>query len=171
MDNCKNKGITTKYVGDVPVYAESMPDYFLGVQEITDGQTGDVTRAFVQTPASKVVPNGSFDNVIVLDTNNTELEVPTGQVRAGRINNTGSAYVMTYDDAGHAPQFLMLGDYYGQMMVQNTGFVNIPGGHEYIVGQEYYASADGTGLPTTDNTSGRKLFIPVSSTQLAVSMS
>lgn len=169
MSNC-NKGTKTTYIGEVPVYAENLPDYFIGVQNITDEQTGDIVRTPVQVPSARVIPNGSFDNVIVLDTNNTELTVPENQVRAGYVHNAGSAIVMNYDDANHVPQFLMLGDYAGQMMVQNTGFVNIPGGHSYIVGVQYWASADGTGEPVTDNTSGHKLFIPVSNTQLAMNM-
>ena len=35
---------------------------------------------------------------------------------------------------------------------------------------KYYASADGDGEPVTDPTSGQKLFIPISSTQLAINL-
>ena len=66
--------------------------------------------------------------------------------------------------------FLMLGEYIDNVMrVQNTGFVNIPEGHQYIVGVQYYLGTDGE--PVADSTvTGQKLFIPVSGTVLAVNM-
>jgi hypothetical protein len=55
------------------------------------------------------------------------------------------------------------------MRVQNTGFVNIPEGHQYIVDATYYLGENGE--PTTDSTiTGQKLFIPVSNTKLAIIM-
>lgn len=163
-----DKATTTTYIGEVPVYAETLPDYFLGVQNIEDPKTGDTIRNFVQVPGERVIPNGSLANVDVLDTNNTELEVPKGQVRAGYVAVDNSANEMHYSDATHKPKFLMLGDYAGQMMIQCSGIVNIPEGHQYIIGQDYWDSADGTGEPTTNNASGRYLFTPISQTKLAI---
>lgn len=169
MSNCK-KGTTTTYIGEVPVYAEAFPDYFIGVVNIEDPETGDTRRDFVQVPGERVVPNGSLANVDVLDTNNTGLEVPKGQVRAGYVAVGSSSNEMHYSDATHKPKFLMLGDYAGQMMIQVSGIVNIPEGHQYIIGQDYWGSTDGTGEPVTDDASGAHLFTPISQTKLAVNI-
>jgi hypothetical protein len=64
----------------------------------------------------------------------------------------------------------MLGKHADNLMrVQNTGFVNIPEGHQYIVDAQYYLGENGQ--PVTDSSiTGQKLFIPVSNTKLAVNM-
>ena len=147
MNNCK-KATTTTYIGEVPVYAEAFPDYFIGAVNVEDPETGDIRRDFVQVPG--------------------ERGVPKGQVRAGYVAVGSSSNEMHYSDATHKPKFLMLGDYAGQMMIQVSGVVNIPEGHQYIIGMDYYDAADGTGEPTTDNTSGRYLFTPISQTKLAI---
>ena len=55
------------------------------------------------------------------------------------------------------------------MRVQNCGFVNIPEGHNYIIGVQYYLGENGE--PVTDSTvTGQELFILVSRTKLAVNM-
>lgn len=64
----------------------------------------------------------------------------------------------------------MLGFSTDLLLVQSTGIVNILEGHDYIVGAQYYNSTDGSGEPTTDATSGQKLFIPISKTQLAINL-
>ena len=64
----------------------------------------------------------------------------------------------------------MLGFSTDLLLVQRTGIVNILAGHPYIVGAQYYVSTDGTGEPVTDPTSGKKLFVPISQTQLAINL-
>ena len=57
--------------------------------------------------------------------------------------------------------FLMLGKYTnGKMLIQTTGFLTIPNGHQYIPLQQYYLGNNGE--PVTDETiTGQKLFIPL----------
>lgn len=168
---CNKQKIETAYIGDLPLdNMETMADYFLMERDIEDQETGDIVRSIVRTPAGKVVPNGNYDNVAAIQANNVAIEIPEGQVRAVYIANEGSANVMQYTDATHEPVMLAIGTLTDMVLVQNCGFVNIPGGHQYIIGQKYYDSADGTGEPTTEATSGRELFTPISSTKLAVKL-
>ena len=168
--SCNNK-VKTVNIADVAIdNLATLPDYILAERDITDQSTGNVVRTPVRVPSAKLFPNASQDNVIGLEINNVAVSVPEGQVRAGYIANEIGANVMKYAGAGHNAMFLMLGDYIENIMrVQNTGFVNIPEGHQYIVGVQYYLGEDGE--PVTDSTvTGQKLFIPVSSTVLAVNM-
>ena len=168
---CNKQKIETAYIGDLPLdNMETMADYFLMERDIEDQETGDIVRSIVRTQSGKVVPNGNYDNVAAIQANNTAIEIPEGQVRAVYIANEGSANVMQYTDATHAPVMLAIGTLTDLVLVQNCGFVNIPGGHQYIIGQKSYDSADGTGEPTTEATSGRELFTPISATKLAVKL-
>jgi len=74
---------------------------------------------------------------------------------------------MQYADTTHPPVALAIGKSVGLVLTQNSGMVNIPEGHQYIVSQQYYIGANGE--PTT-TASNYKLFIPVSSTKLAINM-
>ena len=93
--------------------------------------------------------------------NNTALNVPEHQVRAGYIDVQPGGNIMQYAGPSNAAQFLMLGDYSnGTMLVQATGFLYIPNGHQYLVGTQYYLGEDGE--PVTDSTiTGQKLFKPL----------
>lgn len=176
--NCNNQEIETAYLGDIAIdNLTSLPDYFLTERDIEDEETGDVVRAIVRTPVAKIVPNGNYDNQTMLETNNTALDSLEEdgdidwktQVLAGYVSNEGSTIVMHPSDASHAPMFIMLGEITpGGMMIQNTGFITLNKGHQYIVGTQYYA--DENGYPTTDSTTGYKLFIPISHTKLAVNL-
>jgi hypothetical protein len=66
--------------------------------------------------------------------------------------------------------FLMIGHMTDLLLTQCAGVVNIPEGHSYILGAQYYASTDGSGEPVTDSTSGQKLFRVMSNTQLAINL-
>lgn len=166
--NC-DKPIEALYIAQYPIDTlESLPDYFLTERTVVNESTGNTKHAITRTPALKLFPQGNMDNVVALAPNNVALEIPEGQVRAGYIQNTGNTAIMQYSDSDHAPMFLMLGMVSDLMLVQNTGFVNMPKGHEFILGMQYYD--DGNGVPTTDPSSGRKLFVPVSTTKLAVNM-
>lgn len=169
MSNCNPK-VTTVYAGDIPVdNLASLPDYIWGERDVVDQESGNTLRTPVRVPSAKLFPTANMDNVTALETNNTALSVPERQVRAGYIANEPGANIMKYADADHAPMFLMLGAYTdGTMLVQSTGFVNIVEGHNYIVGATYYVGENGE--PTTDSTSGQKLFIPVSNTKLMINM-
>lgn len=164
------KNIQIQDIADVPIdNIESVPDYFITERDIVDPSTGNTIRSFTRTPGAKILPNGTLDNVVAFEANNTGLVIPEGQVRGVRVVNAGSAYTMQYADTTNAPVMIAIGVTAGNLVLcQNCGFINIPNGHEYIVGQQYYQDDDGE--PTTDPTSGFKLFIPVSNTRLAVNM-
>lgn len=165
--NCDKK-VETQYIGEIAVDSlDSVPDYILAERDITDVETGDTTRSIVRVPGQKLFPNGNYANVIALETNNPDLTIPERGVVAGYIKGDVSANIMYPADANHAPQFLMLGKFgTAQMLVQNTGFVLITEGHDYIVGQDYWLGEEGE--PTTEDTSGVHLFVPVSKTRLAI---
>lgn len=168
--SCNNK-VETVNIGDIAVDSlASLPDYLLGERDVTNDATGTIKRTPVRVPSAKLFPNANNDNVIGLAINNPAITVPENQVRAGYIANEPGANVMRYADASHKATFLMLGLHTdGIMRAQNTGFVNIPEGHSYVVGAQYYVGENGE--PVTDSTiTGQKLFIPLSSTVLAVNM-
>ena len=168
--SCDNK-VETVNIANVAIDTlASLPDYILAERDITDDSTGNIKRTPVRVPSAKLFPNANNDNVIGLAINNTAITVPENQVRAGYVENAVGANIMKYAGAGHAATFLMLGLHVDNIMrVQNTGFVNIPAGHSYIVGAQYYVGENGE--PVTDATiTGQKLFIPVSGTVLAINM-
>lgn len=166
-----NQPVKTEYIANVPIdNLADLPDFILAERDIEDVTTGNIARTFVRVPAEKLFPNGNYANVAAIQANNTALDIPDNEVRAGYVANEGSANVAKYADADHAPVFLMLGFSTDLLLVQSTGIINIMEGHPYIVGAQYYAAADGSGEPVTDATSGQKLFIPISSTQLAINL-
>lgn len=168
--NCNNK-VKTVNIADVAIdNLETLPDYILAERDILDEATGNTKRTPVRVPSAKLFPNATQDNVTGLEINNVAITVPEAQVRAGYIANEVGANIMKYAGGGHPAMFLMLGTYIENVMrVQNCGFVNIPEGHTYIIGVQYYLGTEGE--PVTDSTvTGQKLFIPVSRTKLAVNM-
>lgn len=168
--SCNNK-VETVNIGDIAVDSlATLPDYFLAERDVTDDESGVIKRTPVRVPSAKIFPNANNDNIIGLAVNNTAITVPDNQVRAGYVENGVGANIMKYADASHKAVFLMLGLHTDNIMrVQNTGFVNIPEGHSYVVGAQYYVAENGE--PSTDSTvTGQKLFIPLSSTVLAVNM-
>lgn len=167
--DCKPK-VKTINIADVAIdNLATLPDYFLAERDVEDVATGNITRTPVRVRSSDIFPNANNDNVIALPINNT-ITVPENQVRAGYIKNEVGAPTMQYAGTSHAAVFLMLGKHADNLMrVQNTGFVNIPEGHQYILDSAYYLGENGE--PTTDATiTGQKLFVPVSNTKLAIIM-
>lgn len=163
---CSNN-VETQYIGDLPIDSlESLPEYFMAERDVLDESTGNTVRSLVRVPSSKLFPTVTMDNVFALEPNNTAITIPTAQVRAVRIVNQGSADVMQYADNTHAPMMLATGKVSDLILCQNCGVVNLPN-HQYIVGSQYYAGANGE--PTT--TSGTyKLFIPISSSKLLINL-
>ena len=161
--NCHGKPVT-QYVGDLPIdNLESIVDYIIGERDIVDEQTGNTIRTFVRVPGAKVYPNGSMDNIIALEPNNTGITIPANQVRAVYVANESNSHIMRYADSTHPAVMLAVGKMADLILVQNCGFVN------YIVGVQYYLGANGE--PTADaSVTGQKLFIPVSSYRLAINM-
>ena len=168
--NCNNKVETVK-AGDIAIdNMLTLPDYFLAERDIVNEETGNMKRSLVRVPSVNLFPNANNDNVIGLAINNPAITVPENQVRAGYIKNAVGANVMEYADASNRARFLMLGLHVDNVMrVQNTGFVNIPEGHQYIVGAQYYLGENGEPV-TDDSITGQKLFVPESSTVLSVNI-
>ena len=170
--NCdKTNKVKTIKIADIAIDSvASLPDYILAERDIQEEETGNVKRAIVRVPSGTLFPNANNDNVIGLAINNPAIEIPERQVRAGYIQNAVGGNIMQYAGNGNAARFLMLGKHTdGVMRVQNTGFIVIPEGHNYIVGAQYYLGNDGE--PVTDATiTGQKLFVPESSTVLSVNI-
>ena len=170
MNDC-NRKIRTINIADVAIDTlPTMVDYFLAERDIMDESTGNTVRTPVRVPSGKIFPNVNNDNVIGIEINNSAITVPKNQVRAGYVANEPGANIVRYADANHPAVFLMLGEYMDNVMrIQNTGFVNIPEGHQYIISAQYYLGENGE--PVTDaSITGQKLFIPISSTKLAIIM-
>ncbi len=166
--NCNNKVETVK-AGDIAIDSMvTLPDYILAERDVVNDETGNIKRELVRVPSVNLFPNANNDNVIGLPINNTAIVVPENQVRAGYVQNAVGGNIMQYADASNHARFLMLGTHTdGVMRVQNTGFVVIPNGHNYIVGAQYYLGENGE--PVTDaSITGQKLFVPESRTVLSV---
>ena len=168
MNDC-NRKIRTINIADVAIDTlPTMVDYFLAERDIMDESTGNTVRTPVRVPSGKLFPNVNNDNVIGIEINNSAITVPENQVRAGYVANEPGANIVRYADANHPAVFLMLGEYMDNVMrIQNTGFVNIPEGHQYIISADYWLGENGE--PVTDSTvTGQHLFVPISSTKLAI---
>lgn len=166
--SCNNKSVETQDIKDLPIDTlESIPEFFLTERDIIDPKTGDTIRSITRTPGGKVLPNGNLDNIIAIEANN-EIDVPEGQVRACRVVQEGSVNKVLFADGTHPAQFFALGTQAGLLLIQNSGFINIPKTHRYIIGADYWLGDNGE--PTTDKSSGCHLFVPISNTKLAVNI-
>lgn len=156
---CNKKPYTIMSINEVDIDdLASIPDYFIGVRTVEDPSTGTVKSSPVRVPGAKVMPTGNLANVTAIDANNTALEIPENQVRGGYIDVQPGGNIMRLADASHPAMFLMVGNYTnGKILIQATGFLNIPAGHQYVVGEQYYVGENGE--PTTDSASGQKLFM------------
>lgn len=168
--DCSPK-VKTINIADVAIDSlATLPDYFLAERDVEDATTGNIVRTPVRVRSSDIFPNANNDNVIAIAINNAGITVPENQVRAGYVDNQPGSYQIQYAGTGNSAVFLMLGKHAENLMrIQNTGFVNIPEGHRYVVGAQYYLGENGE--PVTDaSITGQKLFIPISGTKLAVNM-
>ncbi len=165
MDDCK-KPLETVYLGDIPVDTlDALPSYMLAERDIVDPNTDKTIRSITRIPAAKLFGGGTMDNITTIEPNNT-IEVPENQVLAGRIVNNGS--YNTVELTSSEADFLIVGKVGDQLLIQNSGFVYFPEGHQYIVGQLYYSGENG--MPTTSPDSGYKLFRAISTTKLAIKL-
>ena len=139
----------------------TIPDYFLGIRAVKSPTDGDTIYSPVRVPGARVMPTGNLANIVALTSNNPTLEIPKNQVLAGYYDAQPGGNIMTLADSTHPAMFLMVGNYTnGKILVQTTGFLTIPAGHQYIPLQQYYLGENGE--PVTDSTiTGQKLFIPL----------
>lgn len=157
----------TQYLGDVQIDTLSdLPENLLAERVTEDELSGDTVHTLVRIPTKRIVPNGNLDNIFAVVANNDELAVPKGQVKAVAVANLGSSYSVVEASDEHPTMFIMIGRDGSNVLAQNSGVINILCGHDYILLAQYYRGEDG--MPTTDSTSGEKLFIPISKTQLLV---
>lgn len=158
---CNKKPYTIEHILDTDIDdLATIPDYFIGVRTIENPSTGAVVATPVRVPGARVMPTGNLANVTALATNNPDITVPENQVRAGYIDVQPGGNIMRYANDSHNAMFLMIQNYTnGKMLIQSTGFLTIPGGHNYIPAAQYYVGDFGE--PVTDSTSGQKLFIPL----------
>lgn len=161
MNEC-NKPYTITHVSELDVDdLATIPDYFLGVRTVESETDGNTIYTPVRVPGARVMPTGNLANVTALTTNNTSLEIPENQVLAGYYDIQPGGNIMRLASNSHPAMFLMIGNYAnGKMLVQTTGFLTIPAGHQYIVGTQYYLGTNGQ--PVTDSTvTGQALFKPL----------
>lgn len=166
-----NKPVSTLPLRELPIDTlESMPDYILTERDVQDPETGNTLASITRTPSTKLFPNGNFEYLTTLTPNNSAITIPARQVRAGYVQNSGNTISVQYAGTGHRAQFLMVGKLVDDILIQSTGYVNIPEKHSYVIGTQYYLGANGE--PTTNSaTTGQKLFIPVNEYKLLVNIS
>lgn len=159
MSKCDNKPYTIQHILDTDIDdLATVPDYFIGVRTVESPADGNVIATPVRIPGARVMPTGNLANVVALTTNNQALEIPEKQVLAGYYDAQPGGNIMRLADSTHQARFLMIKNYTnGKMLVQATGFLTFPQGHEYIPLQQYYLGENGE--PVTDETiTGQKLF-------------
>lgn len=165
--NC-GKPLETVYLGDLPVDTlSSLPSYMLAERDVADKNTGKVVRSITRVPAERLFGGGTFDGQTVIEPNN-EIEVQEAQPLGARVVNNGNYNTVELSNIGQPVDFLIIRKMGTMLVIQASGFVYYPEGHQFIVGQDYYLSD--SGLPTTDPTSGVKLFKPISSTKLVITL-
>lgn len=168
MSECK-KPYTIQHVLDLDVDdLATVPDFFLAVRTLEDASTGATVATPVRVPGARVMPTGNLANVTAITTNNPSLEIPENQVLAGYIDVQPGGNIVKLADNHHPADFLMVGNYTnGKMLIQTTGFLTIPQGHQYIKLQQYYLGNNGE--PVTDSSiTGQKLFKPLDEYTLSV---
>lgn len=161
MKQC-NKPYTITHISELDIDdLATIPDYFIGVRTVESEADGNTIFTPVRVPGARVMPTGNLANVTALTANNPTLEIPENQVLAGYYDVQPGGNIMLLAEAAHPAMFLMIGNYTnGKMLVQTTGFLTIPAGHQYIPMQQYYLGEHGQ--PVTDATvTGQKLFIPL----------
>lgn len=157
-----NKPYTITHIADLDIDdLATIPDYFLGIRAVESPSDGNTIYTPVRVPGARVMPTGNLANVTAMTTNNDALEIPEKQVLAGYYDVQPGGNIMKLADSAHPALFLMIGNYTnGKMLIQDTGYLHMPNGHEYIPMQQYYLGDNGQ--PVTDSTiTGQKLFKPL----------
>lgn len=168
-DKCSHKNLETQYIGDLPIDSlTDLPEYLLAERDVEDELSGDTVRSLVRIPTNRIAPNGNLDNIFAVVANNDDLTVEKGQVKAVAVAQVNSTYSVVPASDDHPTMFIMVGRDDKVVLAQNCGVINILCGHDYVLLAQYYRGEDGE--PTTDSTSGEKLFIPISKTQLLINM-
>lgn len=148
----------------------SIPDYFLVERVVLDESTGKALHSITRLAGNKVIPNGNLANTFTLDSNNPDLTIPEGQVVPCYVRNNGATNTVYTASNTNPAVFLAVGTYGDLLLCQSSGVVNILGGHNYIIGVDYFTSST-PGQVTTDATqTGQYLFTPVSQTQLVLNI-
>ena len=163
------KPYTITHVADLDIDdLATTPDYFLGIRTVESPTDGNTIYTPVRIPGARVMPTGNLANVTALDANNTALEIPEKQVLAGYYDAQPGGNVMRLADSTHPAMFLMIDNYAnGKMLIQTTGFLTFPQGHNYIPLSQYYLGDNGE--PVTDSTAtGQKLFFVLDKNTLNV---
>lgn len=166
-----NKQYEVQYLGDLPIdNLDNIADYFIAERAlVVDEATGNTKHTLVRVPGKKLFPNANMDNIVTLTPNNPSITVPADQVRAVYVANESNSAVMHYAGSDHSADMIAVGMMADYVLVQSTGFINIPEGHGLIIGAQYYVGENGE--PVTDSAiTGQKLFKPVSSTKLLINM-
>lgn len=173
MNTCKEIGVVNSQ--DIPVleYA-SQTDYFLTIGNVVSKNGGEMVDTIALVPTEAVVPQGSNANQFPLETNNTTLKVPEGQVVPAYVQAGATNAVLVADSAAHC-DFLVISAEQNMAnaiaMCQSTGVVQFPAGHAYkTVGIQYYLSSTPGQVTTDASQTGRKLFKVISRTQLLINM-
>lgn len=169
--NCNHKQVETQYIGDVQIDTLSaLPEYLLAERDVEDELSGDTVRSLVRVPTSRIVADDG--NIFQLDLgDNEDIEVPAGQVRAGRLYYDGDFVSVQYGNFASIPaaQFLIVKQEGKIITCQRSGVVRFENEHEYIVGMQYVLNGEGDGVPTTDSGTF-SLFVPVSKNELLINM-
>lgn len=161
--NCREIGIQD--VSEIEVdLTPNMPDFLFGINTVLNEATGNVMSKPVRVPGNKVIPRavGEFP----LETNNDDLSVPDQQVIACYILNTGRQNQIVPATNTHEAIFLVSEIDGAVAKCQNTGVLNMPAGHDYNIGMQYYFT-DGQ---ISTQPGGQKLFVPISEYQLLINM-
>lgn len=161
MKECK-KPYSITHIADLDIDdLATIPDYFLGIRAVESPTDGNTIYTPVRVPGARVMPTGNLANVTALTSNNEALEIPENQVLAGYMDSQPSGNIMKLAGDGHDAMFLMIGNYTnGKILIQTTGFLTIPAGHQYIPLTQYYLGENGE--PVTDSSiTGQKLFMPL----------
>lgn len=145
-------------------------DYFLTERAVLDESTGKVLHTITRLAGNKVIPNGNLANTFTLDSNNPDLTIPEGQVVPCYVRNNGATNTVYVAGSNNPAVFLAVGTYGDLLLCQSSGVVNILGGHNYIIGVDYYTSSTAGQVTTNATETGQYLFTPVSDTQLVLNI-
>lgn len=155
-------------VKDLPIdQFEKAPSYFMTIRT-KESSDGTVKYQPMLTPGEAVVPLQNMANRRILPANNPSLSVEAGQVLPAYVENNGSSTVIHAADETHPAQFLVLQINDGNAVCQNCGWVDMPVGHKYNIGVNYYRSNKEGELTTDPGQTGQYLFTPVGRFTLAL---